>query len=428
MPTIAANDGFDIIIGNPPYVGASKIDDESRMLLGNWSVASSGKSDLYIPFFEIGMENLNSNGVLGYITVNTFYKSLNGRAVRSYFSSNKFEISIVDFGGEQLFRKRSTYTCICIIGKKPSLFVKYIKSVSSNIDSIRKQDYLTIPYSELDDYEGWQLLADQTKYIINQIQNTGTPLGKKFEIRNGFATLKNDVFVFKPIEQDNNYYSFEKGGKEFRVEKGICRNAIKPNTLKLEAEIEQNTVKLIFPYFVTTTENELFGNQKRVLNIMNEEYLLSQYPLAYQYLALHKIELQNRDKGNREYEKWYAFGRNQALTYHGYKIFFPYISSAPCFVITEDQDFLFYNGYAVISDNLIELKILQKILMSKIFWYYIINTSKPYSGMFFSLAKNYVKNFGICDLSETEKRKLLHLNDIQMIDDFLLHKYNINLE
>ena len=55
---IKGNGGFDFIIGNPPYVGASKIDDESKRLLVNWSVSQSGKADLYIPFFQIALENL----------------------------------------------------------------------------------------------------------------------------------------------------------------------------------------------------------------------------------------------------------------------------------------------------------------------------------------------------------------------------------
>lgn len=95
--------------------------------------------------------------------------------------------------------------------------------------------------------------------------------------------------------------------------------------------------------------------------------------------------------------------------------------------MTEDQEFLFYNGYAVISDNLFELQVLQKILMSKIFWFYIKNTSKPYSGKFFSLAKNYVKNFGVCDLTDMEKVFLLEMNDANVIDAFLINKYEIDL-
>ena len=81
---IKANAGFDLIVGNPPYVRAKNIDDASKSLLTNWAVTKSGNPDLYIPFFEIGLENINENGTLGYITVNSFYKSVNARELRKY--------------------------------------------------------------------------------------------------------------------------------------------------------------------------------------------------------------------------------------------------------------------------------------------------------------------------------------------------------
>jgi len=86
---------------------------------------------------------------------------------------------------------------------------------------------------------------------------------------------------------------------------------------------------------------------------------------------------------------------------------------------------LFYNGYAVLSDSIEDLTILQKILMSKIFWFYIENTSKPYNGNYFSLAKNYVKNFGVCDLTKSDKKYLLKPKSKKAIDNFLEKKYNI---
>lgn len=426
VESIRQNNGFDIIVGNPPYVGSTKIDNESKQLLKNWSVSSSGKSDLYIPFFEIGMENLNNTGILGYITVNTFYRSLNGRSVRSYFSTNNFDLSIVDFGGEQLFKKRSTYTCICIIGKTPATGISYVKTVSNNIGNLKSKDFISIKYECLNDFDGWHLISEKKKKIISKIENTGVPLGQKFEIRNGFATLHNDLYVFKPIRESEDFYFLEKGGKEFKIEKGICRNAIKPNTLKSELEIEKSTEKLIFPYLIVNGKVDLFEKVTKTLKIIDEDVFKKSYPNAYEYLLSHRHELSERDKGEGDYEIWYAFGRNQALTLYGYKLLFPYISSNPCFVFTEDKDFLFYNGYAILSESITELKILQKILMSKIFWYYIKNTSKPYSGKFFSLAKNYVKNFGICDLSAQEKEKLLGLNEVQEIDTFLMQKYQIS--
>ena len=418
------NEGFDIIVGNPPYVGATKIDDESKQLLKRWRVSNSGKADLYIPFFEIGLENLNSTGVLGYITVNTFYKSLNGRAVRRYLSENKYDLSIIDFGGEQLFKGRSTYTCICTIGKISSPIIRYLNTNSDYIDKIKRKDFINVPYSSLNDFEGWYLNEKHINKLISKIENTGNPLGLKYEIRNGFATLKNNIYVFNPVSESDEFYFFEKDGKEIRVEKSICKDAIKPNTLKSESEIENNTVKLIFPYeFID--EKDLFKNSKRSINILDEPYLKENFPFTYEYLVTQKEVLSQRDKGTRQYEKWYAYGRNQALTIQGYKLLFPYISGSPCFVYTEDTELLFYNGYAIISDSQEDLLILQKILMSKVFWFYIKHTSKPYSGDYFSLAKNYVKNFGICNLSNEERSILKDLIDKNKIDDFLFRKYGI---
>ena len=65
--------------------------------------------------------------------------------------------------------------------------------------------------------------------------------------------------------------------------------------------------------------------------------------------------------------------------------------------------------------------------MSKIFWFYIESTSKPYAGDYFSVAKNYIKNFGICDLDDNEKIDLLNLEDKNEIDHFLMLKYGIEL-
>jgi hypothetical protein len=425
---IRNNSGFDVLVGNPPYVGASKIDKETKSLLKNWKVSKSGKSDLYIPFFEIGLENLNQSGILGYITVNTFYKSLNGRSVRNYFSENKFDVTIIDFGGEQLFKKRSTYTCICLISRLQSNIVKYVKSKSKDINTIKKSNLIELSYSSLNDFDGWFLINSKTKKIINKIESTGKALGVKFEIRNGFATLKNNVYLFKPISESEGFYHMIKDNVEYKIEKSICRDAIKPNTLKLASEIKSRTEKLIFPYKIENGTDNLFGEKKQTLKIIDEKTLKSKYSLTYKYLTTQIEILSKRDKGNREYEEWYAYGRNQALLISGYKLLLPYITNEPCFVYTDNQDLLFYNGYAIFSDSKEELEILQKILMSKIFWFYIVNTSKPYSGNYFSVAKNYIKNFGICDLSENEKKILLKLKDKTKIDEFLEIKYGINFE
>src|SRR5690606_9622522 len=133
----------------------------------------------------------------------------------------------------------------------------------------------------------------------------------------------------------------------------ICRDAIKPNIIKEESDILVLNEKLIFPYTIAEeSRDDLFQNKKKLLvNLIPENEFINNFPFAYSYLLSHKKELAKRDKGNRSYEKWYAFGRNQALNIRGQKLLFPYISDNPYFVYTSNENLLFYNGYALVSDS-----------------------------------------------------------------------------
>ena len=417
VPVIRERGGFDVIIGNPPYVGASKIDLESRGLLKKWSVAKYGKADLYIPFFQIALENLKKNGWLGYITVNNFYRSLNGRGVREYFSTNKFNLMMIDFGSEQVFRARSTYTCLCFINKINTGRISYVKCLSTELLSISETQYTEMPYETTNKQDVWLLQRHSVSENIRRIENTGIPLGKLFLIKNGFATLKNEIYLFSPESQSDNTFTFQKNGIRYEIEKRICRPAVKPNILKNESDITENLEQLIFPYIVV-------GN--KVL-VMSETLIQQEYPLAYAYLSDFKIPLSERDKGNRKYEEWFAFGRSQALDIKGYKLLFPYLSDKPYFVFTDELDLLFYNGYALVSDTEDELRFIQKILKSDVFWYYIKHTSKPYGGDYFALAKNYVKNFGVYNFSNDQKQRILEIEDSKELNDLLCRLYNIDI-
>jgi len=143
-------------------------------------------------------------------------------------------------------------------------------------------------------------------------------------------------------------------------------------------------------------------------------------------LETHKIQLLNRDKGKEKKYLWYEFGRSQSLNDHNKKLLFPYMSNQPYFVYTSKEDLLFYAGYALFSNSTKELKILRKILNSKLFWYYITKTSKPYSGDYYALSKNYVKDFSICELTKSEEDFLIITKKQSDIDSFLFKKYNIN--
>ncbi|MDW3191279.1 MAG: N-6 DNA methylase [Cytophagales bacterium] len=407
--------GFDSIVGNPPYVCSRNIDEESKDLVLNWSVSKSGHPDLYIPFFELGIAILKPSATLGYITMNTFFKSVNGRALREYFQNQKLNMDILDFGSFQVFESKSTYTCICLINNSHSDVLNYVKL--SNIDHLLSDGMFfdSINYESLDTEKGWNL---QERDILNKIESVGTPLGKKFTSRNGIATLKNDVYIFEPVEENGHLFNMQ-NGKHYPIEREACVDVINPNKLTKLDSIDSLRKKIIFPYEF----------EKGQPTIIPEEKFRTKFPNTYNYLLSKKELLAKRDKGKgRDYEFWYAYGRNQSLERYPFKLFFPHISpSIPNYVINDESSLLFVNGLAIVGENKRELEYLSKIMSSRLFWFYIVNSSKPYGSGYYSLSSNYIKNFGIFDFSDEQIEQLIELRGKKEIDDYLEQLYGVTL-
>lgn len=401
--------GFEIILGNPPYVCARNLDEETKEKLKNWEVCKSGNSDLYIPFFQIAIENLSENGILGFITMNSFFKSLNGRALRDYFQRKELSFSIIDFGSEQVFKSKNTYTCICFIENRNQKFISYT-SIESNKLS-RKQLFKKVSYNLLDSKKGWNLKDNK---LISKIESTGIPFGELYQTRHGIATLKNDIYIFRPVDEDENYFYLQNGSL-YKIEKGICKDIVNSNKLSRKVSLNKLKEKVIFPY-----------NQQEKPKLLSEELIRDKYPEAYKYFQNKRRLLGQRDKGNGNYENWFAFGRTQSLEKIKNKMFFPkYSDKTPNFIINSDDDLLFYNGLAVVGSSETEMKIIKKIMESSVFWHYIKTTSKPYSSNYYSLNGNYIRNFGVCDLNASETEFLLRETDKKILDQFFENKYQV---
>ncbi|MCX6766724.1 MAG: N-6 DNA methylase [Candidatus Moranbacteria bacterium] len=412
---IPSFEGFDYVVGNPPYVRTKNIRAEVRENIKKWNTANFGNTDLYIPFFEIAMEITNKRGKVGFITPNTYLTSFNAKLVREFLSSNCFLRKIIDFNGWQVFGGATTYTCITILDKNKQEYFEF--SLVNTQEKLANLDGLTFNKVKTNSLSGseWRLLSKVDAEKIFKIENTGSPLFKYVnKFVTGLATLNNDLFLVD--DNDGKLLRKEYKGKIFLIERGITKKIIKPNRVKNKVALANNKERIIYPY--TYGEN---GRAK----ILSELSLKKIFPKTYEYLCAIRNDLKLRDKGGKKYEAWYAYGRTQGLNNFGKKIILPMMDNKPSFIIVEEKDSLIYCGYAIYPKKKEDFPILEKVLNSSVMWFYLKKTSKNYSGGFKSFAKNYVKNFSIPDFSDKEKEKLLKMNDKKQLELFLLRKYQL---
>lgn len=402
---------FDVIVGNPPYVCGRNIEDGIKLKTKWYEVCDSGSTDLYIPFFQIAVEMLKDGGKLGYITMNSFLKSLNARRLRAYFEENHFDIRIIDFRGHQIFKGKSTYTCLVFLEKKRSDTLHYFCDEKVKLN--KRIRYEEIPWNLLDADKGWNL--NQNK-AANKIESVGIPLFEFCQTRHGIATLSNKTYIFLPLREDEKFYYLESGGISYPIEKMICRNIVNSNKLNSEKMLGDLVQKVIFPYVV---------NEKGKAVLLQEDVLRQIYPFAYSYLKSQKEILDKRDKGKVDgYPAWYAYGRTQSLVMPSVKMFFPKIANKPlnCLIVN-DSELLLYNGMVFVGDDVRKMKILQKVLESDIFWTYVVANSKPYTSGYYSLNGSNIKNFGIPEFTVEEEEELLQLQDKAAINQWLSSFY-----
>lgn len=406
--------GFDCVVGNPPYVRAKNVSTEEKAFFPCWKSSSVGNVDLYMPFFEIGLNLLKSNGSLGYITANGFLQGVNGRNLREFLLSQGHPIKIIDFGDAQIFKSVTSYTCLTFIDKsKRGDIISYTRIAEDN--SLSRHVFSEYKFNQFEAGKPWRMRRSSVDSVIAKLENTGEPLSH-WKIRNGLATLKNDLYFFTPTREDETHYYRSYNGKEYPVEKGICIPVVKPNIIKNEQDLIAKTEFAIFPYSRDGSD----------CTIIDETAFMNHYPFAYSLLREYKPELDARDKGHGHYPTWYAYGRTQGMNNFGKKLLIPYISDTPTAVLSTDENLLFYCGYALFSNSEDELRILKAFLESDVFWFYISHTSKPYAKGFMSFAKNYIVNFSIPYLSDFEIRYILSNPPHKELNSFIWQKYDID--
>lgn len=368
---------FDIIIGNPPYIRVQNLEDSYREeLQSRFYTAESGSFDYYFCFFEKALSLLKDDGILSFITPNSYFYSLTGENLRKMLKPHIKKI--VDFDHFQVFDD-TTYSCITTLSMEKSKEFDYCYINSSDLENI---EFNKIIKDDLDDRR-WEFLTEYDVEVLNDIKGDGTTLGNIADIHCGLATLRDSLYIMDNPEEDDNYFFFN----NHKIEKDICKPIIKCSTYKGNPQNKY----IIFPY--------------RDGKIILEDEFEKKFPFAHRYFLSVKDELLKRDKGKTDnYPEWYAFGRSQGLiNTFGKKIITSTMNIKPKFFVIEDEESTFYSGYCIKPKMKIDLYELCDILNSKDMEYYISKVSKSYRNGYKSYAKTFIKDFAHRKFNKIQK-------------------------
>jgi len=425
FPEIFQQGGFDVVIGNPPYVKYQDLPGYLRKdLYDNWQTLKKGTYNLYFAFFELGFRILNKTGRLGYIVPNNYFTSLAGVNLREFLQRMKYLDRIIDFNHLQIFDVQ-TYTCITFASKKAKSHLKYERVDSADtLKSLKDLVYSFVCFDNLNPRK-WRLLREVDQANIKIIESLPRRLGEIADVRVGVATCKDNVYFVDGNTLVGGYYRKPYNGKVYLIEAEITRPIAKISDFDDQDSLNRNSRRIIYPYYLK--------NGKAV--IIPEDELKSKFPKCYEYLLVARPELETRDKGNGNYPAWYAYARTQGLNFHGEKLLTPTFSDRPRFLYSSNKEEMFCNGYGIyekrskqasFGQNL-SLRVLQKILSSKVMDYYISRTSFTIQGGYPCYQKNFIELFGIPDFKEDEILYLENESSKERINEFLIRKYQINI-
>jgi len=431
--------GLDAVVGNPPYIRFQELPSEVREHLStkSWQTTGAGNFNLYIAFFELGLEILNENGVLGYITPNAYFSTRSARGLRELLRKGEHLREIIDCGTISVFEV-ATYTAITFLNKSASphfLFARPdTESQQFHLDDLPRFQFASATLPD----EHWLLGMGDEVSVLSGIEKVGKPLSEIASLGVGLATLRDWVFLVRnPVLVTLDGTGLDKGcgecyrveyeGKVFAIEKGITRPVIRVSDHPSQASMDQVETRVIFPY-----QEDSAGRPK----VLGEETLRDTYPGAYWYFLAMKDELAERDHGKKTYDAWYAYGRRQGLVLPGQGQLLTTIYAArPRFLIDVAPGHLFVNGYAVIPKLTIKgagksvetseakpglgvlwgtpegLRALARILESDAMAVYVGLTSAPLAGGFRCYAGNYIANFGIPNVTSDQIATLANMTN-----------------
>lgn len=364
-------EGFDIILGNPPYIQLQKEGGRLAKQLEKIGFETFERTgDIYSIFYERGVMLLNEKGFLCYITSNKWMRANYGASTRQFFADKTYPILLIDFGNIQVFETATVDTNILLLQNKP----KAKKYEPKDLMAVRITNEFNLIDHSLDEYvrnnyyvltslshNAWVVGEKDIYNIKDYVEKKGVPLNTwDLVINYGLKTGLNEAFIItaevknKLVEEDANSVDVLKP-----ILRGKDISAWYPDFADLWL--------IYIPWhFPLHEDNSIVGATDKAEPIFRKKY-----KAVFNHLSKFKLELAARNKAEVgiRYE-WFAlqrFGSNYWRDFEKPKIIYPNMTKFMPFVYDEKDHFYSNDKSFILLGKY--LKYLTCFFNSKLFKY-----------------------------------------------------------
>jgi adenine-specific DNA-methyltransferase len=315
--------GFDIVLGNPPYVRQEAIDPYYKpKYIENHPEVGSGTADLYVYFFDSAMHVANKGGIIIFITLNKYLKTKYGEGLRKKLKEKDVDI-IIDFFELPVFEASTDTAITKIINRPDTDSTRYypIKTLDNlDLNVVLKNDFLKV----IKNGSEWIFVDKNVETIFNKLHNNSISLYSYVNERiySGIKTGHNDSFIL-----DSKRYELLKNTEVVE----LIKNYAKSTSITKWKLKKTNEFLLFIPW----------------------EFDLEKYPSLENYLNNYKDELAARPEVQSGRHPWFSLSRYASEYWHEFlepKLIYIHTAKYHQFYFDEEKRFINNSCYCIISD------------------------------------------------------------------------------
>ncbi|MCC5944187.1 MAG: Eco57I restriction-modification methylase domain-containing protein [Bernardetiaceae bacterium] len=380
-------EGFDVVIGNPPYVQIQKFKAAQKDLWKKQDFKTFAQTgDIYGLFYEKGFQLLKPRGILAYITSNKWMRAGYGKKLRKYFAEETQPLKLIDFGGHQVFETATVDTNILIAKNQSAEVLQAVsieKDFANNLTQYFKEKKVAL--KNLSD-DVWTVSSPMEQQIKFKIEKIGTPLKNwDISINYGIKTGFNEAFI---IDEETKNKLIAEDAKSAEIIKPILRGR----------DIKRYKEEFAGLYLINSHNGVKSKNIPRV-------DVPKDYPAIYRYLKQFEAQAQKRqDKGDH----WTNL-RNCAYIeeFEKEKIVWSEMTNLNAFIWEDEKKYCNQTCYFIPNGS----KYILAILNSKLVYFYFSKIATDLGAGAFRWIKQFIEKIPIPFLSPSSQQPFEDLVD-----------------